>query len=62
MAKPPSLRIVLPADIVTHELMRFALKEISRRQEIEPWAFSGEDAADMAREVLDAVERMEDGE
>lgn len=54
------IKVVVPTDFITHELMRFALSEIVRIHEDEPWALSAEDAAEIAKEALDAVERLED--
>ena len=53
------LRITLPADFITHEVMRFVLGEIVRGRDADPFGYSGEDAAEAARSALDAVGRIE---
>ena len=56
-----TLTVTVTGDFIAHEIMRFALKEIVRLRDEDPFAYNAEDAADLARSVLDKVEELEDG-
>lgn len=56
-----NLTITLTGDFIAHEIMRFGLKEIVRMRAEDPFAYSAEEAADLAQLVLDKVEELEDG-
>ena len=45
---------------IEHAAMRQALRVIVDAHAESPWAFSGEDAADLAREVLEFVDAEND--
>ena len=53
------LELVLrvPGDVLAHEVMRFALREIAK--EAEPWSGNASTSAEMALEALRAVDRLE---
>lgn len=53
------LSLSLSGEILAHELMRFALNEIERMRSEDPFGFTGEDAAELARAALAEVERLE---
>lgn len=57
MSEP--VRVYVGADVATHELMRFALKEIVRRHQAEPYGFTAAEAAEMASRTLLAVDQTE---
>ena len=46
-------------EYIAHAAMKLALGEIVDRHEMEPWGFSGEEAATIASETLEYVERVE---
>ena len=56
-----TMTVTVTGDFIAHEVMRFGLKEIVRLREEDPFAYSAEDAADLAQVVLDKVEELEDG-
>ena len=61
MAMMPKLTVSVTGDYLAHEIMRFALKEIVRKQQEDPFGFSGVDAVDIAEMCLEKVEEFEDG-
>lgn len=61
VANTATLTVTVTGDYIAHEVMRFALKEIVRLRTEDPFAYSAEDAADLAQVVLDKVEELEDG-
>lgn len=46
------LEIQIDADWVALNIYRMALQRIAEAAEKEPWAFSGEEAGDIARRIL----------
>lgn len=61
VANTATLTVTVTGDFIAHELMRFGLKEIVRMRADDPFAYSAEDAAELAQVVLDKVEEFEDG-
>jgi hypothetical protein len=57
-----SPRIYVTADVMTHEAMRFALREIVRRFADDPYSFTAQDAAGIAEAALASVTESEQRE
>jgi len=53
------LSITVTGDFLAHELMRFALSEIVRKQAEDPYGFSGEDASTIAGLGLARAKELE---
>lgn len=62
MAQPsaiPPVRVYVSADFANYEIMRFGLKEIVRRYEEDPFSFTVEEAANIARQAVGTVAEAE---
>lgn len=61
MPQPPvtPLRVYVSADVANHELMRFALNEIVRRHQEDPFGFTVEEAASIASQAVASVAEAE---
>lgn len=61
MAVMPKLTVMVTGDVLAHELMRFALKEIVRKRIADPYGFGGDDASAIAEMAIARAEELEDG-
>lgn len=52
-------KVVISTDVMASAVTAFALMEIVRCQDKDPYGFSGEDAARIAQEALDTAEELE---
>ena len=59
MAAALTMRVTVTPDFIAAEVLRAALKHIRDEHEANPFAYSAEEAADLAREALAAADELE---